>query len=190
MEQKLQNATPSSNHFWIFSNFFWIFFSVFLTKVLFWIFKILSLWFLTNIFLVLLTWDHRGAKISKRYSYYKSILIFSKLLDFLVNDPHKSTVLDFWNHFKLTFWFLWFSEDYYSLEISLSPLCYGETINGGIIISVWSSLMQIKYYSCRWYNYYFVNVLVSVLKMVLMLLYHRHRDTFLTIKPYGISAMN
>ncbi len=47
-EPKLQNATAPSNYFWILSNFSWIFFSVVLTKVVFWIFEILSFWFLTN----------------------------------------------------------------------------------------------------------------------------------------------
>ena len=40
---KLQNATPSSNHFWIFPNVSWVFFSLVLTKVLFWGFEILCL---------------------------------------------------------------------------------------------------------------------------------------------------
>ncbi len=48
MGAKIWNASYPSNHFWILSNFVWIFFSVILTKVLFWIFEILSFWFLTN----------------------------------------------------------------------------------------------------------------------------------------------
>ncbi len=39
-----------SNYFWIFSTFPWIFFSVVLTKILFWIFEILSFRFLTFFF--------------------------------------------------------------------------------------------------------------------------------------------
>ena len=43
-----KNATPISNHFWIFSNFFCIFFLVVLIKILFSIFEMLSFQFLTN----------------------------------------------------------------------------------------------------------------------------------------------
>ncbi len=42
--QQLVTMLPS-NLLWILSNFFWNFFSVVLTKVLFWIFEILSFWF-------------------------------------------------------------------------------------------------------------------------------------------------
>ncbi len=43
-----RNFTPTSpsNLFWILSNVLWNYFSVVLTKVLFWIFEILSFWFL------------------------------------------------------------------------------------------------------------------------------------------------
>ena len=38
-EQKLQHATPPTNHSWIFPDFSWTFFWVVLSKVLFWILK-------------------------------------------------------------------------------------------------------------------------------------------------------
>ena len=45
-----------------------------------------------------LTWDSMGAKTSKRYSSHKSLLnLFNLFLNFLLNGPQKSTVLDFWN---------------------------------------------------------------------------------------------
>ncbi len=51
-----------------------------------------------------------GAKISKRYSSFKSLLNYYKLvLNFVHSGPHKSTFLSFWNfefpiydHFKFT----------------------------------------------------------------------------------------
>ncbi len=108
-EPKLQNVTPASNHFWILANFFWIFFSVVLTKALFGIFEIFSLWFLVNFFPL------------TRYSSLKSLLIFSKLfLNVLLSIPHKSTVVDFWN-FEFTI-FIIFSPN---LKFSIVP--YGKT---------------------------------------------------------------
>ena len=50
LEPKLQNDTPPSDDFWIFSTYSWIF-SIVVTKVLFWIFEILMFRFLT-IFLI------------------------------------------------------------------------------------------------------------------------------------------
>ncbi len=39
----------------------------------------------------LLTWDPRGATISKRYSYKWQPKVFKLFLNFLPNDPHKTT---------------------------------------------------------------------------------------------------
>ncbi len=66
-----------------------------LTKVLFWIFEILSFGFFM-IFFFALTWDPMGAKTAKRYSPHKPLLDFSKVfLNCLLSIPHKSTVLEF-----------------------------------------------------------------------------------------------
>ncbi len=48
MGAKTSKRYPSLKSLWIISNIFWIFFSVVLTKVLFWIFEILSFWFFRN----------------------------------------------------------------------------------------------------------------------------------------------
>ncbi len=47
---KTSKPYSSPKSLWIFSNFFWIFCSVVFTKVLFWVFEILSFWFFTNCF--------------------------------------------------------------------------------------------------------------------------------------------
>ncbi len=94
--QKFQNATPPSNHFWMFSNFFWIFCSVVLTKVPFCIFEILRFWFFTTFFRV-----NMGPYGSQNF---KTLLLpqitfefFQSFPDFFLSSPDKSTVLNFWN---------------------------------------------------------------------------------------------
>ncbi len=64
-----------------------------------------NLWILQNEILTILfsfslTWDPMGVKMSKRCSTFKSLSIYmylNFLLNFLLDDPHKSTDLDCWN---------------------------------------------------------------------------------------------
>ncbi len=75
-----------SNYSKIFQNFF----SMVLTKVLFWNFGNLNFNDFVSFFF---TWDSIGAKISKHYSSFKTLSIYSKLSpNFLLNGTHKSTV--------------------------------------------------------------------------------------------------
>ncbi len=62
-----------------------------------WIFEILRIEILMIFFLFSLTWDPRGAKISKRYSSYKSQpnISYKHFLYFLPNGPHKRGFLKF-----------------------------------------------------------------------------------------------
>ena len=60
----------------------------------------------------LLTWDPMGGKVFKRYSSLKSLLHFTKLLNFLLIGPHKSTILDFLN-FEFTIF-----HDFFSFSLS------------------------------------------------------------------------
>ncbi len=46
---------------------------------------------LLQIFSFSLTWNHMGAKMSKRYSYKSQPKAFRCLPNFLLNDPHKTT---------------------------------------------------------------------------------------------------
>ncbi len=106
---KIQNATPPSNHFWILLNFFWIFSSVVLTKVRFLIFENLSIWFFRIFFFVLANMGPYGSQTSKRYSSLKSLLSpFKHFLNFLLNGPHKGTVFGFLKFWVFDFWGFFF----------------------------------------------------------------------------------
>ncbi len=64
-----------------------------------------------------LTWDPMGAKTSKRYSSFKSLLNpFNLFLNFLLSGPDKSTVLDFWNFEFLTF------QEFCSFSLTWDPM--------------------------------------------------------------------
>ena len=77
-----------------------------------------------------------GAKTLKCCSSHKSLLNLSKLLlNFLVNDPHKSNLLDFLNFLICNIFFL---------EISFSPLCYEETTNGCVMIVIDAEILNIS----------------------------------------------
>ena len=143
MGAKFQNTTPYSNHFWISSNFR-VFFSMVLTKVLFWIFINFN-----TIFQFSLTQDPMGMKISKRYSSFKLLLNYSKLLlKFLLSGPHKRTLLDFWNfEFPICKIFFFF----FFLKFTNVP--YGETKNLNYLETserrakwsgIWASGMRIQ----------------------------------------------
>ncbi len=70
--------------------FFFLFFYEYFTNIFFYLFY--------EYFSFSLTWDPMGAKISKRYSSYKSQpKVFKRILNFLPNGPHKTT---FGNLFK------------------------------------------------------------------------------------------
>ncbi len=60
--KKIQNATSPFNYFCIFSNLIWNFFSVVHTKVLFWIFEMLSLWFFAIFFFVFVNMGPYGSQ--------------------------------------------------------------------------------------------------------------------------------
>ncbi len=73
-------------------------------------------WFIYEYFSFLLTWDPMGAKISKRYSSYKSQpKVFKLFLNFLPNGPHKTSFgifeilsSDFYQFFfEICFWDFW-----------------------------------------------------------------------------------
>ncbi len=73
-------------------------------RICFFLIKKCMFWFLLRfLFSFSLTWDPMGAKISKRYSSLISLLKFFKLLNFIPNRPHKSTVWDILNFANLKF---------------------------------------------------------------------------------------
>ena len=87
-EQKFQNATPPSNHFWIFSIFFsefssrWSSHKYCFALLKFWVYDFSRLFFSLS-----LTWDPIGAKTSKCYSYLKSLSnLFKPFPKFWVSD--------------------------------------------------------------------------------------------------------
>ncbi len=94
---------------WNYLNFCWFLFWVVLTKVLFLTFEILSFRLFHILFSFSLSCDPMGAKTSKSYSPFKSLLNHFKLfLNFLLSGNHKSTVLDFWHFLVFEFFIIFF----------------------------------------------------------------------------------
>ncbi len=108
MEAKTSKRYSSLKSCLNFSNFTWSFFSLAFTKVPFLDFLNIEFTIFHDFFLFSLTWDPMGAKTPKPYYYLRSLLNFFKLLNFLINDRHKSTVLDFWIFYFTVFFEIFF----------------------------------------------------------------------------------
>ncbi len=102
--KRYSSLRPRLNPFKLFLNFWMV-----LTKVLFWFFEILSFWSFTIFFVFI----NMGPYRSQNYSSLKSLLNpFKLFLNFLLIDPDKSTVLDFWNLEFLIF------QDFFSFSLT------------------------------------------------------------------------